>query len=1003
MILSLSLPPRKVTSRLLLALLILMSNIHLQAQTTLLWNEGNGATISNEVSVVSTDLLGNIYVASTTSNNGNTDWLITSFAPDSILRWTTTISGSANENDFPVAIVVDSLFGVYVAGTTSTGNGRDIALTKLDSAGNVTWSNDYDRMNSSDDVCTGMEVVAEGIVLVGNSNLNGGKYDYSCLLYNVDGILEWSRHFNSAGNLDDFASGVALKVNKDICITGNSVATNGISEMLTVCYDWTGNLKWSATYSYKNGYSDYAHDIGVNSAQDVIVIGQGYASATNSDAIVLKYGGGDGLQKWVTAYAGTTGGVDLARCLVMDAGNYFFVTGTTQIAGNNSDYFIIKYRGNGQITWAQTYNGSADSFDEAKAIISDGEDIVVTGNSTGSSSGLDATTISINKGSGAINWIYRLNGNVSISDRAFNLCRDEMGNILVAGNAQIQTNSFVNTIFKINQAEKNELAIEEHLRMLGIGMVAIAEDTMSKRILYDYANLVLDSFYAVNVNTFLARCDNAGSNARNQVREELANAYGWNLDCAAEEILSSRIRQGLARRASFIYIPAYSSYTRTQFILNLLTLSFCYSQLDFPIYSLPALDPILEQDVLSTPTAILITRPVLFWNKNSPGLRYCYAMRNDDVFNNCSVCGGYSALDGLPSATSCGSTQGHEVGIDIGYNYWGSCNVQGGVEECVRQIDMNTGAEVTSYPQYALLQAMPGFQYFERIGSGNYIKVKKMTYPIFDVGQQQYGVSMTLCGGDNGASFKKFNDYHGGNPGDYTEDFALGWGGIYKVSRPGTGQRPVYFTLPFAKYLRYSQGPDLNFVFGTNVLNSCTNGRKEIAEDYFISSCEICYATQTVFGLNQNSMADILITTDYQSISSFWQDNVITVGVHNTSAFVDPSNFVTFSATNPTTSCAPTSYNLASSTPVCTLSVLSDNTYEVRNLFTGNQLFQPGSQLLVHVRAGFLNGETINTCQIITLASTQTNLAGVTVEIRGNINDYSPSVINYQVDIYELQ
>ncbi|MFM2016345.1 MAG: hypothetical protein RL007_1, partial [Bacteroidota bacterium] len=581
--------------------------------------------------------------------------MITSFAPDSILRWTTTISGSANENDFPVAIVVDSSFGVYVAGTTSTSNGRDIAVTKLDSAGNVTWSNDYDRMNSSDDVCTGMEVVAEGIVLVGYSNLNGGKYDYSCLLYNVDGILEWSRHFNSAGNLNDFAIGVALKVNKDICITGNSVATNGISEMLTVCYDWTGNLKWSATYSYKNGYSDYAHDIGVNSAQDVIVIGQGYASATNSDAIVLKYGGGDGLQKWVTAYAGTTGGVDLARCLVMDAGNYFFVTGTTQIAGNNSDYFIIKYRGNGQITWAQTYNGSADSFDEAKAIISDGEDIVVTGNSTGSSSGLDATTISINKGSGAINWIYRLNGNGSISDRTFNLCRDEMGNILVAGNAQIQTNSFVNTIFKINQAEKNELAIEEHLRMLALGILGISQDTSSKRLIYDRVGLSVDSFYVIPFNMLLdlAAVENLQTDIliRNSISDQcsLRNDLNW------ERLLGKRIRLACHAKTAFLFIPAFYEYSKSTFVQTLPLVTHSYNEVDFPLFTVPDNSEIFEEDIRNAPTIVLISRPVLWWNKNAPGLRYCYASLNTDSYNNCWVCGGYTNADGLWRNNNCGS------------------------------------------------------------------------------------------------------------------------------------------------------------------------------------------------------------------------------------------------------------------------------------------------------------------------------------------------------------
>lgn len=997
MILSLSLPPRKVTSRLLLALLILMSNIPSQAQTTLLWNEDNGATISNEVSVVSTDLLGNIYVASTTSNNGNTDWLITSFAPDSILRWNTTISGSANENDFPVAIVVDSSFGVYVAGTTSTSNGRDIAVTKLDSAGNVSWSNDYDRMNSSDDVCTGMEVVAEGIVLVGYSNLNGGKYDYSCLLYNVDGILEWSRHFNSAGNLDDFASAVALKVNKDICITGNSIATNGISEMLTVCYDWTGSLKWSATYSYKNGYSDYAHDIGVNSAQDVIVIGQGYASVTNSDAIVLKYGGGDGLQKWVTAYAGTSGGVDLARCLVMDAGNYFFVTGTTQIAGNNSDYFIIKYRGNGQITWAQTYNGSADSFDEAKAIISDGEDIVVTGNSTGSSSGLDATTISINKGSGAINWIYRLNGNGSISDRAFNLCRDEMGNILVAGNAQIQTNSFVNTIFKINQAEKNELAIEEHLRMLSLGVLGINQDTSSKRLIYDRVGLSVDSFYVFPFNQLLdlAAVENLQTDIliRNSISDQcsLRNDLNW------ERLLSKRIRSACRVKSAFLYIPAFNKYSKSTFIQTLHLVTHSYNEVDFPLFAVPDNSEIFEEDILNNPTIVLISKPVLWWNKNAPGLRYCYATLNSDYTYNCWVCGGYSAPDGLWQASACPPTMSHEVGIHIGNNYSTSCT--GGTPDPTSCLDIrDLQGNQLMWHSYAVLSATPGIPYYERINQGDYVKIRKITYPIYDVGAQQFGVSMTLCDDH----FFKFNDYHGGT--GYTESHALGWGGVYRVSRPGTTMRPVYFTLPYAKYLRYDQGPDMNFYFGCNdIFGPCSNGRQEIQEDYFIGACEICDATESTFGLSQNQAADQLITTDFQTISSYWNDNVITVGFHDYNGSVVPGNYLIFTATNNTINCNPLNYNLASLTPISSQTVLPDNSYEVLGPFTGNAVYQPGNNILVHTRANFVNGELIDECQVLTLSGLQDDISGVSVEIRGDIRDYSSTVSNYQVDVYLLQ
>jgi hypothetical protein len=983
--------------------LLFWTGIGINCQTTLLWNKTNGSSLQSNGSFVQCDLLGNIYVASAAYDNGNSDWIVSSFTPDSLQRWTINIDGNVSDDDFPAAIAVDSAFNIYVAGTITNSTGRDIALIALDSAGNLKWNSDYDRMNGSDDVCIDLKLASEGVAVVGYSNMTNGNYDFSCLVYTVDGILNWSRHYNSASNGNDYATAAVLKSNGDICITGNTIANNGISAMSTICYDETGVLKWSSTYSYKNGFSDYANDIGVNSSQDVIVIGQGYASNTNSDAIVIKYGGSDGVQRWATAYSGSFSGHDYASSLVMDAGNYFFVTGTTQTSTSNTDYFMIKYRGNGQVTWAQTYNGSGDSQDVATGIEHDGDDIVVTGNSTGNGTGLDATTISLNKGTGVVNWIYRLNAPGSIADISFNLCRDDMGNIIVAGNVQTQNNSYVNTVFKINQAVKNSQAIEEHLKILAFGLETIANDSMSKNVLYSLAGLVVDTFNVALYNTFLNKCDALGYTTRAIVRGAIQDQLNWNSDSPAEWVIAERIRDGVKKRAALAYIPAYYNYTQNSFVSTSLTLAYSYLQTDFPIYSVPSSDPIFEQDVLATPTVVMISRPLLFWNKNSPGLRYCYAMRNDDVFNNCSVCGGYTAPDGLPSANSCGATQSHEVGIDIGYYYWGSCNVQGGVEECLRQIDLNTGSDVTLYPQYALLQAMPGFQYFERIGSGDYIKVKKMTYPIFHVSQQQYGVSMTLCGGDNGASFKKFNDYHGGNPGDYTEDFALGWGGIYKVSRPGTGQRPVYFTLPFAQFLRYDQGPDLNFYYGTNVLNYCSNGSKEITEDYFIGTCEICSTTQSVFGLAQNAMADILITTDYATISNFWSDNVIVVGVHNNNAIVAPGNFVTFSANAIPTSCSPSTYNLASSNPICSQTVLSDNSYEVRSLFNGNVLFQPGDNLLVHVTASFLNGETINSCQPIALVNGQNNLSGITVEIRGNIKDYDANAVNYKIDIYELQ
>jgi hypothetical protein len=742
---------------------------------------------------------------------------------------------------------------------------------------------------------------------------------------------------------------------------------------------------------------EFCNGVLLNSSQDVIVIGQGYASNTNSDAIVIKYGGSDGVQRWATAYSGSFSGHDYASSLVMDAGNYFFVTGTTQTSTSNTDYFIIKYRGNGQVTWAQTYNGSGDSQDVATGIEHDGDDIVVTGNSTGNGTGLDATTISLNKGTGAVNWIYRLNAPGSIADRSFNLCRDDMGNIIVAGNVQTQSNSYVNTVFKINQAVKNSQAIEEHLKILAFGLTPIANDSMSKNVLYSLAGLVVDTFNVVLYSTFLNKCDALGYTTRAIVRGAIRDQLNWNSDSPAEWVIAERIRDGVKKRAALAYIPGYYNYTQNSFISSSLTLAYSYLQTDFPIYSVPSSDPVFEQDVLATPTVVMISRPLLFWNKNSPGLRYCYAAMNSDNSDNCWVCGGYAPVDGLWQDAPCFSLMNHEVGINIGNNFYSNCTSGvPGPTSCLDISQLQGGPLMLHY--YAMLSAMPGVPFYERIGQGDYLRIRKMQYPIYDIGAQQFGVSMTLC--DN--YFFKFNDYHGGT--GYTESHALGWGGIYRISQPGTTLRPLYFTLPYSKYLRYEGGPDMNIYFGCNDnLGSCSNGRQEIQEDYFIGSCEICDVTESTFGLSQNQAADHLVTTDFQTISNYWNDNVITVGFHDYNGSIVSGNFVTFTASNNTASCNPLSFNLASSTPISSQTVLPDNSYEVLGHFAGNNVYQPGASILVHTRANFANGAIINECQTLVLSSAQDDISGVSVEIRGHLKDYSSSVLNYQVDVYLLQ
>jgi hypothetical protein len=70
-----------------------------------------------------------------------------------------------------------------------------------------------------------------------------------------------------------------------------------------------------------------------------------------------------------------------------------------------------------------------------------------------------------------------------------------------------------------------------------------------------------------------------------------------------------------------------------------------------------------------------------------------------------------------------------------------------------------------------------------------------------------------------------------------------------------------------------------------------------------------------------------------------------------------------------------------------------------KEALTVRRLDSAGTQILVHVQANFANGEHINDCQTITLASSTTAYSIISSEIRGNINDGST---DYVINIYVL-
>lgn len=150
-------------------------------------------------------------------------------------------------------------------------------------------------------------------------------------------------------------------------------------------------------------------------------------------------------QQWVARYNGPGNGRDYARAIAVDDAGNVYVTGESSGSGTGLDYCTIKYNPSGVQQWVARYNGPASARDYAQAIAVDREgNVYVTGSSSGGNSYDDYATVKYGP-DGEELWVARYNGTGNWHDRAFSLAVDDSGNVYVTGfsSSDITSEDFV--------------------------------------------------------------------------------------------------------------------------------------------------------------------------------------------------------------------------------------------------------------------------------------------------------------------------------------------------------------------------------------------------------------------------------------------------------------------------------------------------------------------------------------------------------------------------------
>ena len=199
-----------------------------------------------------------------------------------------------------------------------------------------------------------------------------------------------------------------------------SSASNYTATMESSPIEW-----WNRTHD--GGSGDEAHSVAVDSQDNVIVTGHVHVAGNNNDYYTIKYNS-DGTELWNRTWDSNIDlSIDKAYAVAVDSQDNVIVTGLFHNSVNY-DYYTIKYNSDGTELWNRTYNGG--SLDEAYAVSADSQNNVIVTGKAHNGADYDYHTIKYNSdGTELWNRTY----DSGSQDYADGVAVDSQDNVIVTG------------------------------------------------------------------------------------------------------------------------------------------------------------------------------------------------------------------------------------------------------------------------------------------------------------------------------------------------------------------------------------------------------------------------------------------------------------------------------------------------------------------------------------------------------------------------------------------
>ncbi len=341
----------------------------------MLWTRSYDYNENNAESPQSMELdrNGSIYVAGFSQGFGTSlDFFVVKYSPDGDSIWVRRYNGIGNSNDAAYSLKIDNSNNVYVAGSTSNFNQGDFLTLKYDSNGVLLWDRTYNSPSNLSDAVYFISIDnSNNIYISGISYGSGSGQDFCIIKYNSHGDSQWVKRYNGLANQDDRLYAMTVDKTGNVIVTGSTIDTLLNYRYCTIKYDPLGNQLWVRKYD-RNYSLNFASGIQTDSIDNIYVSGSTQSSPSQVDITTIKYTpNGDSL--WVRIFNQIYNISPNSYSMALDKSGNVYLTGFSSPTGlsNDNDYISLRYNTNGDLQWYKTYNGTGNQMDQAYSICLD--------------------------------------------------------------------------------------------------------------------------------------------------------------------------------------------------------------------------------------------------------------------------------------------------------------------------------------------------------------------------------------------------------------------------------------------------------------------------------------------------------------------------------------------------------------------------------------------------------------------------------------------------------